>query len=202
MPHAPKSLVDIAHDLRWRIAPTKLEQLLPDVASVAVDDSLWDATEELMNHGSFVLLRYAVKSLLDDMATESIHAERKCVTPNSLRYGDDLILSTMLETTLHEEVAETVDHQSISLRDDGLNNVVLLLRSANFELLLKEDRGLLIVVADDLIDDVFPVAAHVTVKQATIVHRFSWCYVLGGAHFIRSLPYISQATGSKPKSRT
>lgn len=42
--------------------------------------------------------------------------------------------------------------------DDGLNDLVLLLSSANFELLLQEDRSLLIIVADDLVNDVLPVA--------------------------------------------
>jgi hypothetical protein len=58
VPHPSESLIDVAHNLWWGVAPTKLEQLLPDVTSVAVDDSLWDTTKELMDHGSFVFLRY------------------------------------------------------------------------------------------------------------------------------------------------
>lgn len=45
MPHAAESLIDVLHDLRRRIAPAKLKQFLPDVASVAVDDRLRDTTE-------------------------------------------------------------------------------------------------------------------------------------------------------------
>ena len=45
VPHATQGFVDVAHNLRWRITPTKFEQLLPDMASVAVDNGLWDATE-------------------------------------------------------------------------------------------------------------------------------------------------------------
>jgi hypothetical protein len=56
MPHASKSLVDLEHNL-WRLAtPAKLEQLLPDVTSVAMDDGVRDTSEQLSNHVSFVVL--------------------------------------------------------------------------------------------------------------------------------------------------
>lgn len=41
MPHASKCFVDIAHDLRRRVAPAQLEQLLPNMAGIPVDHSLW-----------------------------------------------------------------------------------------------------------------------------------------------------------------
>lgn len=44
VPHPAKSLVDVSHDLRRRTTPTELEKLLPNMACVAVDDSLGDAT--------------------------------------------------------------------------------------------------------------------------------------------------------------
>jgi hypothetical protein len=45
MPHASKRFVDVAHDLRWRVAPAQLEQLLPNMASIAVDHSLWNTAQ-------------------------------------------------------------------------------------------------------------------------------------------------------------
>jgi len=45
----------------------------------------------------------------------------------------------MLKAALDEEVAKAVDHQGISLSDDGLDDLILLLRSADLELLLQED---------------------------------------------------------------
>lgn len=77
----------------------------------------------------------------------------------------------MLEATLHEEVSEAVDHQGISLSDNSFNDLVLLLHCANFELLLQEDRGLLIIVANNLVDYVLPVASHATIKEATVIER-------------------------------
>ena len=90
----------------------------------------------------------------------------------------------MLKAALHEEVAEAVDHQRIRLCNDGLYDLILLLRRADLELLLQEDGGLLIIVADDLVDNVFPVTAHVAVEQATIVHRFD------GRNILRAVTYI------------
>jgi hypothetical protein len=45
VPHTTESLIDIFHDLRRRLSPTKLEKLLPDVTSVAMDDGLRDTTK-------------------------------------------------------------------------------------------------------------------------------------------------------------
>lgn len=40
MPHTAKGFVDILHDLWWRFGPAQLEKLLPDVASISMDDGL------------------------------------------------------------------------------------------------------------------------------------------------------------------
>ena len=77
----------------------------------------------------------------------------------------------MLETTLHEEISEAIDHQRISLSNNSFNDLVLLLHRADFELLLQEDGGLLVVVANDLVDDIFPVTGHATIQEATVVER-------------------------------
>lgn len=78
----------------------------------------------------------------------------------------------MLEASLDQEVAEAIDHQGIGLCDNSFNDFILLLRCADLELLLKEDRSLLIIVADNLVNDVFPVAVNGTVKETTVVERF------------------------------
>jgi hypothetical protein len=58
MPHASKSLIDKFHDLRRRLGPTQLEELLPDMAGVAVNNRLGDAAEKLVDHDGLVVLRH------------------------------------------------------------------------------------------------------------------------------------------------
>lgn len=57
----------------------------------------------------------------------------------------------------------------ISLSDDGLNNLELLLGGADLELLLQEYRGLLVVVAYNLVDDVLPVTVDIAIEESAIV---------------------------------
>ena len=173
MPHATESLIDILHDLRRRLSPAKLEKLLPDMTSVAVNDGLRDTTKKFMNHDSLVILWNRVKCLLNDVTAECIHGEIQRVSSNGLSDLDDLFGSTMLKAALNQEVAEAVDHQWICLSNNSFDDIVLLLGSANFELLLKEDRCLLIIVANNLVDNILPVAVDSTVKKATIVEWFS-----------------------------
>ena len=178
VPHSAQSLVDVLHDLRRGATPTKLEELLPDVAGIAVDDRLRDATQQLMDHDGLVLLGHTVESLLDNMASESIHAEVQGVATDRLGDGHNLLRRAMLEAALHQEVAETVDHERVSLLDDGLDDFELLLRSADLELLLEEDGSLLIIAADNLVDYVTPITTHVTVEEATIVERLHSAHVV------------------------
>lgn len=163
VPHAMESLVDVFHDLGRSVGPAKLEQLLPDVAGVAVDNRLRDAAKKLVDHDGLVLLRDTVKGLLNDVAAEWIHAQVKSVAANGAGNGDDLLRSAVLKAALDEEVAEAVDHESIGLFDDGLDDIILLLLGADLELLLQEDGSLLVVAVNDLVDNVLPVAAHVAV---------------------------------------
>lgn len=132
-----------------------------------------------MDHGCLVLLGDTIKSFLDNMATESIHAQRKSIAADSLSDGNYLIMCTMFEAALNKEIAEPVDHQSIRLRNDRFDDFVLLFRSAHLELLLEKDGSLLIVVTDDLVDNILPVAAHVAVQQTTVVHRLDRGNVVG-----------------------
>ena len=178
MPHATQSLVDILHDQRRGATPAKLEQLLPDMTCVAVDDRLRDAAQELVDHDGLVLLGNAVEGLLDDVASESVHTQVQGVATDSLCNQHHLLGRAVLEAALDEEVAETIDHQRIGLVDDSLNDLELLLRSAKLQFLLKEYGSLLVVAAYDLVDDVAPVAAHVTIEQAAIVERLDSAHVM------------------------
>jgi hypothetical protein len=206
VPHATQGLVDVLHDLRWRTAPAELEQLLPDMASIAVDDSFRDAAEKLVDHDGLVLLRHAVKRLLNDVASERVHAEVQSVTTNSLCNGHHLLRRAMLEAALDQEVTETVDHEWIGLVDDGLHDVKLLLWRAKFQLLLKEDGSLLVIAANNLVDDVAPVAAHVTIKQAAIVEWLDGAHVgwslLGHRLLSNRLPLTSEVRSSRREPST
>lgn len=110
MPHAAKSLIDIAHDLGRGVTPAELKQLLPNVARIAVDDRLRDTAKQLVDHGSLVLFGNSIKRLLDNMAAKGIHAEIERITTDGLGNCDDLIVGSMLEAALNKEVAEAVDH--------------------------------------------------------------------------------------------
>ena len=117
-----------------------------------------------MNHNCLVILRNDVERLLNDMAAESIHAQAQGIATDCIGNGDDLFRCAMLEAALDQEVAESIDHQRIGLSDNSFNNFVFLLYGTNFELLLEEDRGLLVVVTDYLVDNVFPIARNASIK--------------------------------------
>lgn len=57
MPHATKGLIDFDHDLRRLASPAKLEQLLPNMASITVDNGVRDASKKLSNHIGLVVFR-------------------------------------------------------------------------------------------------------------------------------------------------
>lgn len=163
MPHAAKGFIHFDHDLRRLAVPTELEQLLPDMACIAMNYRLWNSAEELVNHDSFVLLGNTVKGLLNNMAPEGVHAQIESVASYRIGNCNHLLRSPMFETTLNKKVAKSVYHEWVSLTDDGLNNVVLLLCRPNLELLLEEDRRLLVVIANNLVHNVFPVARDIFV---------------------------------------
>lgn len=173
MPHATERLVDKLHDLGGTLGPSQLEELLPDMTSISVDDCLGDATEKLVDHDGLVVLRNRVEGLLNHMASEGVHRQAQGIATYGFSDLDDLFRGTVLEAALDEEVAESVDHERIGLGNNGLDNLVLLLGCADLELLLQEDRCLLIVVADNLVDNVLPVAVDVTVQKAAVVQRLS-----------------------------
>lgn len=169
VPHTTKRFVDELHDLRRTLTPSQLEQLLPNMTSISVDDSFGNAAEQLVDHDGLVVLRDGVKSLLDNVAAKWIHRQIQRVAADCFGNLDDLLRGAVLEAALNEEVAEPVNHERIGLGNNGLDNLVLLLGCADLELLLQEDRRLLIVVADNLVDNVLPVAVDVAVQKATVV---------------------------------
>lgn len=133
-------------------------------------DRVWNTAKELTNHVCLVVLRDRVKGFLNDVAAKWIHAQRDDIAMNSVSNGDNLVRRAMLEASLNKEVAKTIDHERVCLIDDGLHNLELLFSRADLELLLEEDGSLLIVVAHNLVDDVFPVTRDRLVKESTIIH--------------------------------
>lgn len=140
------------------------------MASVAVNDCVWNATKQLADHVSLVVLGDRVEGLLDNVAAKGIHAEGQHIAVDGVGNGDDLLWSAMFEAALNEEVAEAIDHQRVCLINNGADDLKLLLSGADFELLLKEDGSLLVVTAHDLVHDILPVAGDSLVKKATVVH--------------------------------
>lgn len=134
------------------------------MAGVAVNNCLGNAAKQLMDHNRLIVLGNRVKGFLNDVAAECIHGEIQCVASNSFSNLDNLLWSTMFEATLDKEVAKAVNHQRVGLSDNGLDNIILLLSSPNLELLLKKDGCLLIIIANNLIDNILPVAVDGTVK--------------------------------------
>lgn len=131
MPHTAESIIDILHDLGRSLSPPQLEQFLPDVAGVSVDDCLGYASKQFGDHDSLIVLRDRVKGFLYHVAPKRVHRQVQCVTTDGLCDLNHLLGSSMLEAALDEEVAEAVDHQWIGLGDDGLYNLILLLRCSN-----------------------------------------------------------------------
>ena len=169
MPHSAKSFIDIFHDLRRRFGPAKLEKLLPDMASISMNYSLWNTTKKLMNHDSLVVFRDGIECFLDDVTAESIHGEVQSVTPNGFSNLDNLLRNSVFKAALNQEVAKAIDHQWIGLSSNCLNDVILLLSRTNLELLLQEYGSLLIIVAHNLINNILPVAVDGAVKKTTII---------------------------------
>ena len=139
------------------------------MASVPMNHGFGDATEELMHHDRLVVLRDRIKGLLDHMATKWVHGKVQCVATDGCGDLDDLLRSSMLKAPLDQKVAKAIDHERVRLRYNCLDNVVFLLGGAHLELLLEKDGGLLVIVADNLVDNVFPVASHIAIEQTTIV---------------------------------
>lgn len=142
------------------------------MAGIPMNHSFRDSAEELMHHDRLVILWNTIKSLLNDVASKRIHTQAQCVASDRIRDGDNLVRCSMLEATLNKEVAKAVYHQGVCLANNSLDDVKLLLRCAHFELLLQENGCLLIIVANNFVHNVFPVAGDILVEEASIIEWF------------------------------
>lgn len=132
VPHAAERFIHPSHDLRGLAIPTQLKQFLPYMARVAMNDSLGNPPQELVNHAGLVLLRHAVKCFLDDMTAERIHTEVNCVALDCVCNCHHLLRRAMFKATLNQEVSKPVDHELVGIVNNSLDDVVLLLRSSDF----------------------------------------------------------------------
>jgi hypothetical protein len=71
------------------------------MASISVDYSLGDPSQELVNHDRLVILWNRIKSLLDNMASEWIHGKAESVATDRLSDLDDLLGGAMLKASLN-----------------------------------------------------------------------------------------------------
>lgn len=172
-PLTNKCSIDSAHDHWWGTLPSELEELLPDVASIAMNNGVPDTREKFTDHLVLEALWNTIKSLLDDMATESISAEANSVVLDVGSEAHDLIVIGALEDALDEEVAEAIAHQLETTTDDAVNDRVLESWFRVLDLLLEEDGGLLIVAGDDFVDNQIPVSGDTRFKKLTPVDLLS-----------------------------
>lgn len=116
-----------------------------------------------MDHNGFVVLGNGIERLLYHMAPKWVHRQGQGTPPDGFCNLYHLLRGAMLEASLHQEVAESIDHQGIGLGNNCFDNLVLLVWSPNFQLLLEKDRGLLIVAAYNLVDNILPIAVDITI---------------------------------------
>jgi hypothetical protein len=129
-----------------------------------VDYGLGDPPKKLAHHCCLKILWDAVKCLLDDMATECIHAQCNSVTSDGVGNSLDLFRGAVLKASLDEKVSKSVNHKLISLSNDSIHDGMLLIGCTDLKLLLQKNGCLLIVIANNLIDDILPVAVHTSFK--------------------------------------
>ena len=87
------------------------------------------------------------------MTTKHVHRKIDDISPDGSRDSIDLILCAVFETSLHEKVAESVDHEGVTLTDDGVDDFVFLGGGCEFEFLLEEEGGLLVALDNDFFND-------------------------------------------------
>lgn len=124
----------------------------------------WDPSKQFTDHSCLEFLWNTIECLLDNMTSECVHTQGHCVTPNGRRYAVNLILRSMLEAPLNKEISKSINHQLVCLCNNSLYNSVLLFDRANLELLLQEYGCLLIIIADNLINNIFPITINATFK--------------------------------------
>lgn len=141
---------------------------------ISMYHSLGDPAEKLMHHGGLMLLWNTVKRLLDDVASERVHAQAQCAAFDCIGNGDNLLSRSMLEAALNEEIPKPIHHERIGLAGNRFDDLVFLFRCANLELLLQENGCLLVVTADNFVHNIFPITRNILVKKASVVERLEW----------------------------
>ena len=136
-----------------------------------MNNCLWDIAKEFVDHDNFVILRNTVQSFLNYMATELVHAQGHRITSNCVGNCNGMLLGPVLKATLDEEVSKSIDHQRVRLADDSIDDIKFVLRWTTFELVLQKDGRLLIVVANDLLHNVFPITGDILVQETSEVER-------------------------------
>lgn len=169
MPHPLEGFIDMLHDIWGRVAPVELKKLLPDMTGIPVNNRVWNAAQKLVDKTRLEILRYAIQSLLDDMASKGIHTQSNRVSTDIVSNVVNLLHRSMLKTTLDEEVSESIDHERIALLQNCFHDFIFLRSGSNLELLLQKDGRLLVVVRDNLINNVVPITVCVLFKKTAIV---------------------------------
>jgi hypothetical protein len=114
-----------------------------------------------------------VEGLLDDVAAKGVSAETNSMAFDVSSKAHDLVVIGALEDALDEEVAKAVAHELETTVDDGVDDGVLESWLGVLDLLLEEDRCLLVVVRDDLLDNDIPVRRDTRLKEVTPVDLLS-----------------------------
>lgn len=134
------------------------------MAGIAMNHSFGNSPKQLVNHDCFVILGDRIKCLLHNMTAKRIHGEIQSVAAYGLGNFNDLVRSAMLKTTLNEKISKSINHKRVCLGNNGFDDFEFLLRCAHFELLLQENGSLLVVIADNLVNDVLLVAVDVAIE--------------------------------------
>lgn len=104
-----------------------------------MDHGLWDPPKKLAHHCCLEILWDAVKCLLDDMATECIHAQCNSATSDGVGNSLDLFRGAVLKASLDEKVSKSVNHKLISLSNNSIHDGMLLIGCTNLKLLLQKN---------------------------------------------------------------
>lgn len=172
-PLANKSSVDCSHDHRWWSLPAELEQLLPNVASISMNNGVADAGQQFTHHLMLESLGNAVEGLLNDVAAKCISAKTHSVSFNMSSQAHDLVVVGALEDALNKEVAKAITHELETTIDDGVDDGILERWLGVLDLLLEEYGRLLVVARDDLVDDHVPVRSDARLEELAPVDLLS-----------------------------
>jgi len=151
------------------------------MACIPMDHSFGNPAQKFVDHNGFVFFWHTVECLLDHMATKRIHTEAQSIALDSIRNGNNLLRGSVFEAALDKKVSKPIYHERVRLLYDGFDYIIFLLCGPNFELLLQKYRGLLVIVANDLVHYILPITGNVLIEKAPVVEWLKWRNVrLGG----------------------